>query len=852
MITGDIEWLGEQAAAGPAVRAGLGILLARGDWTWWHHPGAVTPIMLDAVAASGIVEWGGDPAVLNPSEWLDLSLALEISEAFRVVLARRGGDLRIKIQRVVYTWDSAPNVYAIYDDLAHAFDRERIFVDWPLDRRPRRPVASTKHGMSVTSSEMMVETAGPLIKALLNASWSPANYPATIAVVTLSDLLQHQFSCELLIVLDTSPEAVVTHIDRIRTVTGEQCAVFVQAGQPNIDRWLEVFGAAIAAQAAIDRALRQANVVVGTSGFFLASTQTFMMQSTRTFSPPTAPKLEGNVVQGSSPTLNTEALAKPARRRTLPLPNLEIEGMRMESAPPAVRMLNARIEREGQQVNTFPSDGNISIQLNIEPVSPLKNGILSFPDQNLNWKEDQKTLHVHLLEAGSEPRSASLLLPRSGASAPAVFDYAIRPDSAIDIRFLVSDGTRILQTARLGGHSGAQIEFVIEAFNSTVDYDKTSFDVALVVDEGHGNTLSAAILSNTGICLTEFEYRDIMATREQLRTILETCLLPEAPFNSSLFNLANSGKLLLEALRDLAPNWPTAINRLQLTTPANEHFPIEYLYDGDIPDNENATLCDSRASCLRLGSAIKDCEIRARRQQLCPMGFLGVTSVIERRTWDRTMGKTFWLKQANDFAGRDHITDLQRGLFAASHRADEFDDDQLPTAFPITRTENVEALISGGRRDNWHDWSEAISAIHPKLLVLIPHIENNHIYIGNEEKIAFGSVRRSHIGNAKPIVITIGCNSAIGMTSSTGLPAIFLREGAKVVIAALTSVLGRFANTAVADLTKNLLLASAGSSSITIGELITSLRREFLAKDNALGMVLIAYGDADCYLGQEE
>lgn len=163
-MIGDNEWLGESADAGPMVRAGLGILLARGDWTWWHHPGAASAIMLDAVAASGIVEWGGDPAVLDASEWLDLGLALEIAEAFRVVLAQRGGDLRMKIQRSVYSWDTAPSIYVICEDLARAFDRTRTFIDWPADRRPRRPVASAMLGVSITSSENLAEMTDALIK----------------------------------------------------------------------------------------------------------------------------------------------------------------------------------------------------------------------------------------------------------------------------------------------------------------------------------------------------------------------------------------------------------------------------------------------------------------------------------------------------------------------------------------------------------------------------------------------------------------------------------------------------------------------------------------------------------------
>jgi hypothetical protein len=213
------------------------------------------------------------------------------------------------------------------------------------------------------------------------------------------------------------------------------------------------------------------------------------------------------------------------------------------------------------------------------------------------------------------------------------------------------------------------------------------------------------------------------------------------------------------------------------------------------------------------------------------------------------MDKTLWLKQATDPAKRNRISDLQRALFAASDRADDFNDDHIPATFPVTRTSDVEALLNGWRRNSWDDWRQAVAAIHPKLLVLVPHIENNHLYIGNEQKLAFGSVQRPHIGNSEPVVVAIGCNSAIGLTSNTSLPAILLRGGAKVVIAALTSVLGRFANIAAADLTTKLIAASMSGSPVTIGELITCLRREFLAKDNALGMVLIAFGDADCSLG---
>ncbi|MQA21648.1 hypothetical protein [Rugamonas rivuli] len=805
--------------------------------------------MLDAVAVSGIAEWGGDPAVLNASEWLDLNTALEIAQAFRVVVARRKGDLRLKIQRAIYSWDAVPPIHAICDDLARAYDLERIFVEWPTDRRSRRPPASTKQGLSITSSERLAEITSPLLKSLPSASWGPSDQPATIAVVTLDDLLTNQFSSELLIILDTYREAVIPHVDTIRAGTGAQCAIFLPADQPNIHLWLQVFGAQIAAQAPIDSALSQANREIERSGVFLASTQTFMVQSNRTFFPSARRKRERNETLKNPAAVDSARLAPPARRRQLPPPNLEIEGVRMEAPPPTIRVLDARIEHDGQPVMAFPQDGSVNVQISIQPVSPLKFAPPAFPEQNLHWNEDLKPLQVHLTEVGSEPRSAPLFLPRNGASEPAIFDYAIPADRAIDVRFLVSDGASILQTARLQGRAGDAIIFFVEVFNSPVDHHKTRFDVSLLVNDSLGNTPSATILTSEGIRLTELDVTEIGSAREQLRLALEECLRPKAALNSALFNLANNGKLLLDALKDLTPSWPTTMDRVQLTTPSNGYFPVECLYDGEIPDNEDAALCDDRSGCLTSGIARENCSIRATRHQLCPMGFLGITSVIERRTWDRTMDKTVWLKQATALSSRNRIAELRRVLFAASNRADEFNDYDVPPQFSTVRTQDIELLANAQRKYNWHDWSQAIAAIHPKLLVLVPHIENNHLYIGNEEKLALGSLRRPHIGNSEPVVIAIGCNSAIGLIPNASLPAILLREGAKVVIAATTSVLGRFTNIATADLTSKLMAASTASAAVTIGELVTSMRREFLEKNNALGMALIAFGDADCCLG---
>nr|GEU62234.1 hypothetical protein [Tanacetum cinerariifolium] len=168
---------------------------------------------------------------------------------------------------------------------------------------------------------------------------------------------------------------------------------------------------------------------------------------------------------------------------------------------------------------------------------------------------------------------------------------------------------------------------------------------------------------------------------------------------------------------------------------------------------------------------------------------------------------------------------------------------EVPANFTITRSIDLEGLVKGWRRHNWDDWRQGIADLQPKLLVLIPHIQDKQLYIGNEKKLALGSVQRLHVGNAEPVMIVIGCNSAIGPTANTGLPAILLRVGAKVVIGSLTSVLGRFANTAAVELTTKLIAASKASTPVTIGYHMTKGFDIRLIQAEHGDAILVSYGE---------
>jgi hypothetical protein len=63
MLSDDIAWLGkEYGQLAPSVRAGLGLLLAADDWTWWYQPDATDAAMQRLARRSRVLgSAGGHP-----------------------------------------------------------------------------------------------------------------------------------------------------------------------------------------------------------------------------------------------------------------------------------------------------------------------------------------------------------------------------------------------------------------------------------------------------------------------------------------------------------------------------------------------------------------------------------------------------------------------------------------------------------------------------------------------------------------------------------------------------------------------------------------------------------------------
>lgn len=70
-------------------------------------------------------------------------------------------------------------------------------------------------------------------------------------------------------------------------------------------------------------------------------------------------------------------------------------------------------------------------------------------------------------------------------------------------------------------------------------------------------------------------------------------------------------------------------------------------------------------------------------------------------------------------------------------------------------------------------------------------------------------------------------------------------------MAAMTKILGRHASRVARELVAHLKEAANQPNSLSIGEIISAIRRRLVADGLALGLVVIAFGGADIVLGKE-
>lgn len=131
------------------------------------------------------------------------------------------------------------------------------------------------------------------------------------------------------------------------------------------------------------------------------------------------------------------------------------------SPPPTERVLTASVVQGTKKLQVWPISGQVDIKVSIELRTPLHAGVPAFPEDRVEWHGDSKHLQVHMFELGQKPVNRTLLLFRTGSSSVVTFNHDADV-AEIDLRFIISDGAQLLQTARLQASGAGRSDFSLK------------------------------------------------------------------------------------------------------------------------------------------------------------------------------------------------------------------------------------------------------------------------------------------------------------------------------------------------------------------------------------------------------
>lgn len=895
----DAVWLGdENADFGPSARAALGILLERDDWSWWDDPTKTMAALRKAMPLNGIAKWGGDSSAADAHIWVDSLRALELGKAFNTLV--EPGRTKIKILRSVWDWPRGfSTVGMVALELSQLVGAGHVFPEWRRNIKPRFPIVpSTDQGrFTLTWTGVSSENLPGALQQHLNWTFDPAI--VDIAVADSVHALQEISAARLIVLYSASSEVVFDQISTLRDRLCAQIVVNVEGDEAGVASWLEVLiDLWVQQDGYLANSIEIATTLSGCEAHILSSTQSFLFfPGLKASQTATTDRRVGDSEHsflksnrsrdkvfdvsdqdsalihrsggkfddtnprsdGAYPSVERRGVSD----RTVSRPNLVVpatpEGSdtaprivspkAVRPSPPVERVLRARTIQSGQALCDWPHSGVVDIEIAICVKTPLQDRTPSFPDDRVEWYGDSKNLSIHLFELGHAPISQELILTRTGDSTVATFTRTVGLDP-VDLRFIVSDGAQILQTARLQSAPGKTIHFFIENIVTPVHRAKRDFDVALLVNDSLGNQPSVTVITGDTVFFSPLSENDIDKARNKLLGILQEAVAnPNASLAPLMLKLANCGSMLLYSFKKHVPNWPSTVDRMQLVSQSDSFFPIEYLYDGKLPESATAPLCPKSAGCLSAGKPIADCSIRSAGENLCPMGFLGVSGIVERHMWTAGRDARLWGAPRGNKPTRHRIEDLSKIAFTASEKADRFTDADVHP-HPAVKIANIEASLNVDKVSDWSSWKSKLASECPSLLLLLVHLDDDVLYIGANSSLLMASISEQHVGNAS-VAIAIGCSSGLNEISGGSLPAILQDRGVRVVVAAMTNVLGRHANRIACDLAEKLRLAADANGPIYIGEILSNLRRGLLADGLALGLAVVAFGDADIVLGRE-
>jgi hypothetical protein len=247
---------------------------------------------------------------------------------------------------------------------------------------------------------------------------------------------------------------------------------------------------------------------------------------------------------------------------------------------------------------------------------------------------------------------------------------------------------------------------------------------------------------------------------------------------------------------------------------------------------------------------------------VCPLGFWGLSRVIERHAHDparAAVAQRDFALQAEPVRWRKELNPLRVVLLGANGRVDK----ALPrrrAGMPPAGVAAVRAAVAetvGGppvEAGDWAAWAAAVQAHGPTLEVLLVHTDFGdtgdslqRLELGDKDYLELVYLEPEHVRHPQrhpePIVLLIGCETGAPQVAFHNFVARFREKGAAIVVSTGSTVLGRHAAPVAVEFVR--ALGQVRTSDASFGDVMVEVRRTLLARGLPAVLCLSAYGDAD-------
>ena len=449
-------------------------------------------------------------------------------------------------------------------------------------------------------------------------------------------------------------------------------------------------------------------------------------------------------------------------------------------------------------------------------------------------------------------------LPKEGKSGVAKFSFVTGEDAqAFRARILVLHRNRILQTLMLATPApDADVvlrqESLVSPVFSSSESEKPA-DLALVVNDNPAGLAGITAITEGSATFSEpaglnvlVETIESLLSKANISTAGEDLKLDHPKLVALMIQLATQGVALTRELkRQISlPDFQQA-SRVQLVEARSKaYLPVEFVYTGK-PPNIDARLCPNAKKALAAadGDVHAACEHANDPAYVCPAAFWGFSKCIERQPFGLSEQHLFSIPQP----GADTLAPFKAAVLAASEKV---------TAADLTGANGVEAAIATVTKTvrlarSWKGWQKDILAKPTAtLLVLLPHSDNSPDFVNipalEIQKNWLTSVQLdsdyvlppNEVGPG-PVVLLIGCSTALADIPFLNFVREFKAAGASIVLGTLATVHGTHASRFVRALLGKINVRGSGRP---FDEILLEVKREMLAEGEPFVLSLAAYG----------